>query len=107
MRAYALLLERPRPHLATSAPEGYLRPIIGVVLRYLSAVLVARSSGPVMPNLIGEVAAEVSAHYFIAPRVPTVEEASRGEIVNLPTNSKRLVWSESLPWVILKVAEAF
>ena len=105
MRAYALLLERPRPHLATSAPDGYLRPIIGVVLRYLPAVLAARSSGPIMPDLIGEVTAEVPAN-FIAPKVPTVEEAPRGEIVDLATCSKRLVRSERLPWVVLKVAEA-
>ena len=105
-RAYALLLGRPRPNLAPSPSEGYLRPIIEVVLRYLSAILAARSSGPVMPNLIGEVAAEVPAN-FIASGVPTVEEAPRCEIVNLATSSKRLIWREGLPWVVLKVAEAF
>ena len=74
-----------------------------VPLRYLSTIL--SRIGPITPDLIGEVAAEESSNFF-RPRVLTVEEAPGGEVINLAACSKLLVWSESLLWVVLQVAEA-
>jgi hypothetical protein len=52
VRAYALLLGGSAPTSLLRLRRDASTLLIGVVLRYLSAVLAARSSDPVMPNLI-------------------------------------------------------
>ncbi len=74
-----------------------------VPLRYLSTIL--SRIGPITPDFIGEVAAEVSPSFFRA-RVSTVEEAARGKVVELAARGKPLVRDESLLGVVLQVAEA-
>ena len=74
-----------------------------VPLRYLSTIL--SRIGPITPDFIGEVAAEVSPSFFRS-RVPTVEKAPGGEVVELAARGKPLVRDESLLWVVLQVAEA-
>ncbi len=61
--------------------------------------------GPVMPNLISNVAAEKAARLF-GPRILAVEESAGGKVVNIATLFKLLVRDEGLFGVILHVAEA-
>src|ERR687897_62968 len=62
--------------------------------------------GPIVPSLIGEVAAEEAAH-LIASRLPAVEESSGGEVVELAVLVELPIGDEDLVRVVLKVAEAF
>ena len=56
--------------------------------------------GPIVPNLISNVAAEKSARLF-APRILAVEEATGGEVVGLACHLELLVGNECLLWVVL------
>ena len=61
--------------------------------------------GSVVPDLVGEVAAE-KAPNLSGPRVPAVEEPPRSEVVELPIYRELQVRRYHLVWVILKVVEA-
>ena len=61
--------------------------------------------GSVVPDLVGEVAAEEAPNLF-GPRVPAVEEPPRSEVVELSIYRELQVRRDHLIWVILEVVEA-
>ena len=55
--------------------------------------------GPVVPDLIGEVAAEEASH-LLGSRLPAVEESAGGEVVELTVYVELPVGDDDLVWVV-------
>lgn len=61
---------------------------------------------PVVPDLVWEIPTEVASHLF-RTWVLAVEEAARGEVVDVSADLELLVGSKMLLWVILYISKAF
>jgi hypothetical protein len=61
--------------------------------------------GPVVPNVVGKVAAEEASHLFRS-RILPIEEPTGGEVVGISPDLELLVGSEMLFWIILYVLHA-